>query len=141
MKKRNNSNLDFDKHPIAANEGGILVHLLRSLITKKNYQGKLGYFIDRYGNKANKNTSSYAKVKSKSTVINNLISPSITFKVFIDLLKNLFNVKNLTIIVEAEFPDGQKTSSHVTFTMDDIVKDEKESEGENNDNREHSQTP
>lgn len=140
MKKRNNSNLDFDKHPVAANEGGILARLLRSLITKKNYQGKLGYFIDRYGNRASKNMSSYAKVKSKSTVTNDLMSPSMTFKVFFYLLKNIFGVKYLTIIIEAEFPDGQKTSSHVKVAMDDIERNGKESEEENDDNGKYSKT-
>lgn len=125
MAKRNNTNLRLENHAIADNEGGILARLLRGIINSKGWTNKIGFFVDRYGNKQ-KNSSQYSKVKSKSTIITNLTSSSITFKVFIDLLKNVFNVKKMTIIIEAEFSDGEKASSHVTFTMDNIKEKEDE---------------
>lgn len=127
MAKRNNTNLRLENHSIADNEGGILARLLRGIINNKGWSNKIGFFVDRYGNRQ-KNANQYSKVKSKSTIITNLTSPSITFKVFIDLLKNVFNVKKMTIIVEAEFSDGEKESTFVTFTMDNIKEKEDDRE-------------
>ena len=127
MRKRNASNLDLEKHPIAANEGGILVALLRSIIKQKGWSKKIGYLIDRYGQKIKtEGDNNLIKVKSKSTVIADLLKKAITFKVFIYICKYILGIRKLTIIVEAEFADKQVVVAHQKFAMDNIQESDEE---------------
>lgn len=132
MRKRNASNLDLEKHPIAANEGGILVAILRSIIRQKGWSKKVGYLIDRYGHKIkNQGDNNLNKVKSKSTVIADLLKNAITFKVFIYICKYILGITKLTIIVEAEFADKQVVVAHQKFAMDNLEESIEEEETEN----------
>lgn len=98
-----------------ANPGSILAKLWRNVIHDLGIENKMSYLITRYLDRA-KRTTVDSKSKSKITrtrVLNNVISHDITWKVFLDNIVNLLNVKELTITVTLKHQNDTETTHSV----------------------------
>ena len=129
-RRRDNKHLDLSQHPIHNTEGGILVKLFRNLLTAAGYDKALGYLVDNYHkNQPNSSTNSFVKVKQTSTVVQELKKGGITFKVFIDLIKNLLKCRKMHITVVLEFPSKDPenpttAASTLTINLADVGSEE-----------------
>lgn len=121
-------NIDFTQPP-TSDEGGVLSKLWRKILTENNFTPMLGYLINRYVNKHNSDSNSVIKTKSKSTLIYNIASTKMTFKVFLDLVFNFLRAKKLTISIKVEFANGME-SVHTIAVENDISMEDVEDEME-----------
>lgn len=121
--------------PVASRvEGSALSNLWRVVIQDLNVVEAIPSMIERYS-RGNKSTS--IKLKSKSTMENDIRSESMSFKVFVYLLKHILKVKKMTFSVTLEFANGDKSvhSQEVNSLKEElnILKEKEEIKNELND--------
>lgn len=88
---------------VSNNEGGVLAMLWRKILKERNFISILPVLIDRYLREQDLKEEKLGvniKKKNRSTLITNIMSSEMTFKVFYDLLKNLIRVKKIVIHIE-----------------------------------------
>jgi len=102
-------------------EGAILATLFKSVIMDLNYNNKKEWLISRYINRGN--MLKVMKKKTASSLSKNIESDSITWKVFIDLLLNLLNVKKCVFKIELTHSNGVVTRNQVTVTNPNAEKE------------------
>lgn len=108
--------LKFEE-PTSKNEGGILSYLWRKIIHEANLKGSLNILIDMYLKRSDITDGrvSNIKRKTKSTLVNNIVSSEMTFKTFLDLLIRVLRVKKIIINIKLEHRDGKETEHNVTI--------------------------
>lgn len=99
--------------PVSNTEGGTLAMFWRKILNESGLSKKLAVLFRNYEIKANKNKG---KFKSKSTIIQNATSSEMTFKVFLDLLINLLNVKKIRLNIELTFFNDTVTSHSIDIS-------------------------
>jgi len=86
------------------NEGATLAKLWLKVLEESNLIHAVGPLIDRYVNKSNSMKS--VKRKTKSSLIKNIHSKDMTWKIFLDLMFNFINVKKIDFSVKITFANG-----------------------------------
>lgn len=126
---------DYDVQKAVSNEGGLLSKLFRIIVKDENRAHQIPMLIEKYQQRiarenANKPMASYSKVQSKSQMINNAKSDSMTFRVFIGLLRNIFCIRAIKLTISLEWPDGKVTHHCVESNLMNLKnpdeKDDKE---------------
>lgn len=126
---------DYDVQKAVSNEGGLLSKLFRTIVKDEGRAHQIPMLIEKYQQRIarenmNKTMASYSKVQSKSQMINNAKSDSMTFRVFIGLLRNIFCIRAIRMTIELEWPDGKVTHHSVESNLMTLrnpdEKDEKE---------------
>lgn len=102
---------DFDAKIPASNSSGILVKLWRLIILEANIIPKLGFFINNYLNK--KDSDKNDKIKSKSVILNDILSTNMSIKVFMYLLFNLLKMKSIKITITCKHSNDELTTHSI----------------------------
>jgi hypothetical protein len=89
-------------------EGGILSNLWRKILKDLNITNKIPALVVMYLNKENMKSVKLKK-KSKTSLVNDITSSNMTWKVFLNLIINLLNVNKMTFTVTLEFKNGEKS--------------------------------
>ena len=103
------SNIDLSKPPLIK-EGGLLTRLWRDVVEKNGLIHKLDNYIGEYVAKCNE-SKQVTRRKSKHTLITNVCSQSMSWKVFLELLE-LAKFKSMEITIKVTDQRGN-TSEHV----------------------------
>lgn len=124
MRKNSSSNNKLEDSKTDATEGGILAKLWRIILKDKNKRDILPMLIGNYYKRMAKEESgvpSVHKIKSRSQISSNVYASSMTFKVFIDLLKNILCVKHVRITIDLTWADDSVSNHSVDFRMSNIT--------------------
>lgn len=108
------SKKEFEPTLVDNNEGGLLSKLFRTILNDTNKVEQIPLLIQRYyerETRLNDKSPNISKIKNKSTVLANAKLGSMSIKVFMSLLRDLFCIKRIRLTIELEWPDG-KTSAH-----------------------------
>lgn len=103
--------------PISGNEGGVLARLWRNILKDLNLSNSIPQLVQVYTNKKERIGSSAAvKLKAKSSIINDITSGDMTWKVFFHNMFYVLNVKRMRISITLEHPDNTETIHHITIS-------------------------
>lgn len=86
------------------NEGAILAKLWLLVLEETNLKNAVIPLINRYVNKSNSMKS--VKRKTKSSLIKNIHSKDMTWKIFLDLMFNFINVKRIDFHMRITHANG-----------------------------------
>ena len=103
------SQIDLSKPPLI-DEGGLLARLWRDIVEKNGMIHKLDNLVGEYVAESNRK-GNVKRRKSKHTLITNICSEAMTWKVFLELLE-LSKFKSIEISVKVTDQRGN-TSVHV----------------------------
>lgn len=120
-KARNNS--DYEVEDTAASEGGILAELWRVILKDTGKVSIVPLLVEnahRRQLKKNSEMPDVVKVQSKSQMLTNAKSKSMSFKVFISLLSTLLCIKKIRITLELVHADGKSTIHQVERKLSEI---------------------
>ena len=101
--------------PVSNKEGGILASIWRQIIKQLNLMPALDYLVARYISKSKRleNKIPSMKRKTKSTLIKNITTTDMTWKVFLDLVFNLLEVKRIRLDITLTHANGEETRTSV----------------------------
>lgn len=96
---------------IAATEGGILAALWRKILKDSGFYNMLGMMVSRYVSDTDSMADKVkaSRRKTKSTLISNICSSDMTWKVLLDLIFNFLHVKKITISIKLLHQNGIET--------------------------------
>lgn len=119
------------------NEGGALAKLWAEIVNNNHLAGKMNILIDKYTAETEKMSlsSEPVKRKTKSSLINNIISKSLTWSVFLDLIFNFLKVKRVSLTIKLEWNNGDVTYDTIKVPNPNYVEDiieEKKNDNTNN---------
>lgn len=131
---KHDPNNEFEPNVVENNEGGLLSKLFRIILKDTGKVNLIGVLIQKYYDretKKNANTPNIVKVRNKSTMLANAKLTSMSIKVFLSLLRDLFCIKWLRITLELEWPDGKITSHQLESKLSGVQFEEYEEEKPN----------
>jgi len=109
----------LNKSPVSSNEGGILAGLWRSVISDHKYTSRLPRLVERYITIRENNDKLPGAKKTKSTLVADITSGSMTWSVLANLLFNLLGVRSVTLYVGIKYINHENkdttTSSKITI--------------------------
>ena len=107
-------------------EGAVLGKLWRKVIADLSIASRLKLLIDMYATKTGGISSRVAteKRKTKASLVNNIISEDMTWKVFYDLLHNVVGVKKFAISIKLYHANGSVTVHSVLALKPESIKPE-----------------
>jgi len=108
---------------VSNTESGILAKLWRNILEETGMVNSLDYMVKRYVNESNSIKS--GKRKTKSSLINDITAPAMTFKTFMDLLLNFVKVRKVELVVKLHYANGD-TSVHSVAVAGNTVGEERE---------------
>lgn len=124
LRKSSSSNDKLEDNKTDATEGGILAKLWRVILKETKKKEIILMLINSYYKRESERDSSLPsvhKVKSRSQISSNVYASSMTFKVFIDLLKNILCVKHVRLNIELTWADDSVSDHSVEFRMSTIT--------------------
>jgi len=109
-------------------EGAILGKLWRLIIKDLGFLDHLTFFVNRYVTKTGgiNNRVKNARRKTKSSIITNITDEELTWKVFLDLLYNVLNVRKFTLSIKLEHANGKNTIHHLLVVKPESMEEEKD---------------
>lgn len=112
----------FFKEPLENSENGVLAALWRRLVTNNIFMQKyLGVKLKAYLNKEQKSISGETiKTKKKHSIENDIHGGRMTFPVFMHLLFNLMNAKEMSITVRVKLEYGEDIIDTITVKNPNI---------------------
>jgi len=90
-------------------EGSALAVLWRNILVEKGIVSRVPAMIRRYLDTDVTSKSVQMKKKSKSSITNDVTSKSMSWRVFISLLKDVLKVKDVRFTVTLTFRNGEKS--------------------------------
>lgn len=111
--KNTKTGSSLDPTQVDSVEGGMISLLWRKVLLDLNLTQHLSYLAREAEKATNKNESEASKVKSRTQFINQATAKSMTYKIFIRLLRYLVGVTKIRITIDIERANG-KTSTHST---------------------------
>lgn len=109
----NKSGSQLDPNQVDSVEGGIIAMLFRKILLDLNLTQQISFLAREAEKATNKLDSEVNKVKSRTQFINQATSKSMTFKIFVRLLRFLVGVTKIRLTIELERANG-KRSTHST---------------------------
>lgn len=128
-KAKNDS--EYEVEDTSANEGGILSALWRVILKETGKYRIVPILVESAHRKQlrmNSEMPDVVKVQSKSQMLTNAKSASMSFKVFISLLSTLLCIKKIKLTIELFHPDGSTTVHQVERKLTDISTEEEQSD-------------
>ena len=111
---------ELDKPITSAKENALLGRLWRSTMKELKLTHKVLWLINKYIKNADRKNIKVLKKKTRSSLMNAVISEELTWKAYVDLNYNLLNVKEMTITVSLKHANG-RVSHHTILTKKDDV--------------------
>lgn len=140
MKSKNN----LDPTKIKNVEGGILAMLFRIILQDTNNVNSLDFLAKTAESEENKKvklrsletsgaadqTSKVTKVKTKTQIVNQATADTMTFKVFLSLLRMLFGVTGIQLSIRIKRANGKESVHETPFInlIDNRSEDDDEEE-------------
>lgn len=114
----------FFKEPLENSENGVLAALWRRLVNNNIFMQKyLGVKLKSYLSKEQKSISGETiKTKKKHSIENDIHGGKMTFPVFMHLLFNLMNAKELSITVRVKLEYGEDIIDTITIENPNATK-------------------
>jgi len=119
----NKSTKTKQKSLTASNEGGILAGLWDTIYKSTGAVNSVKYLTDEYTKRHYSNSliNNKPKTRARNTLLSNLNAPTMTWKVFMDLVFNFLNVRKITIVIKLTHNDMSETI-HSTTRLNPTLK-------------------
>ena len=124
------NNIDISKPP-SMKEGGLLAKIWRDIVDKNYLIHKFDHIITEYVSE-NNSKANMIRRKNKHSLITNVCSPEMTWKVFLENIK-LARFKSMEITVKVTDQNGHSTTHTLPINMAGIgeIKNDKSSDDQN----------
>lgn len=121
----------------ASDENAVLAKLWRNILrdSNRNSREKLELLVDAYLRKNNRSNIKAAKLKTKSTVVDNVTTEGMSFKTFIFNVFSILTPLKATLTIKLDWPGGGSTVSSIIIKNNEVTGDPNEADDSGNNNR------
>lgn len=104
---------------VSNTEGGTLARLWKNIIIENGLVPAIPTLVKNYTNRTIKMDVKNVKRKTKSSLLNNINAPEMTWRVFLNLMFSFLHVRKIDITIKSTFSNGDERIQHLTINNSD----------------------